>query len=109
MPSRRESGDAVRGDGDILRHSRAKEIRRGWEHGPDDLARARKAAKLRAAFDAMSYTPRKECVRSVSDAKRPETRPSRVRRFPRRPFWHPHCRDSRPPSFPSSCARLWTS
>jgi hypothetical protein len=45
---------------------------------PDDLARALKAAKMRAAFDAMAFTHRKEWVLAVQDAKRPETRTKRI-------------------------------
>ncbi|MBV8725088.1 MAG: DUF1905 domain-containing protein [Candidatus Eremiobacteraeota bacterium] len=45
---------------------------------PDDLALALKSAKLRAVFDAMSYTHRKEWVRAILDAKRPETREKRI-------------------------------
>jgi hypothetical protein len=46
---------------------------------PDDLAAALGAVDgARAAFDAMSYTQRKEQVRSIEDAKKPETRAKRV-------------------------------
>jgi hypothetical protein len=45
---------------------------------PDDLASALGKAKLRAAFDAMAFTHRKEWVRAVLDAKRPETRTKRI-------------------------------
>jgi uncharacterized protein DUF1905/bacteriocin resistance YdeI/OmpD-like protein len=45
---------------------------------PDDLARALGAAKMRAAFDAMGFTHRKEWVLAVQDAKRPETRTKRI-------------------------------
>jgi hypothetical protein len=45
---------------------------------PDDLAEALATAKLRAAFDAMAFTHRKEWVRAVQDAKRPETRAKRI-------------------------------
>lgn len=46
---------------------------------PDELARALRADKAaRAAWDALSYTHRKEYARSVSEAKRPETRARRV-------------------------------
>ena len=41
---------------------------------PSDLARALASAKLRPAFDALSFTRRKEHVGVVKDAKRPETR-----------------------------------
>lgn len=46
---------------------------------PDDLAAALEVvAGARAAFDAMSYTHRKEWVRSIEDAKKPETRDRRI-------------------------------
>ncbi|HZO94753.1 MAG TPA: YdeI/OmpD-associated family protein [Candidatus Baltobacteraceae bacterium] len=45
---------------------------------PDDLAGALGTAGKRAAFDAMSFTHRKEWVRAVLDAKRPETRAKRI-------------------------------
>jgi hypothetical protein len=45
---------------------------------PDDLAKALGTAKRRAAFDAMGFTHRKEWVRAVLDAKRPETRAKRI-------------------------------
>jgi hypothetical protein len=46
---------------------------------PDDLAGALDAdPAVRAAFDAMSYTHRKEWVNGVVDAKRPETRARRI-------------------------------
>jgi hypothetical protein len=45
---------------------------------PDDLAEALGAAGLRAAFDALAFTHRKEYVRWVEEAKRAETRDRRV-------------------------------
>lgn len=45
---------------------------------PDDLAAALKKAKLRDAFDALAFTHRKEHVRAITDAKKPETRAKRV-------------------------------
>jgi hypothetical protein len=46
---------------------------------PADLAAALDTAPaVRAAFDAMSYTPRKEYVQAVLDAKRAETRARRL-------------------------------
>lgn len=46
---------------------------------PADLAAVLDAdPAVRAAFDAMSYTHRKEWVGAVEDAKRPETRARRV-------------------------------
>ena len=45
---------------------------------PDDLAAALKQAKLRERFDALAYTHRKEHVRAVEEAKKPETRARRI-------------------------------
>jgi uncharacterized protein YdeI (YjbR/CyaY-like superfamily) len=45
---------------------------------PDDLSRALDGAGMRAAFDAMAFSHRKEWVRAVQDAKRPETRTKRI-------------------------------
>lgn len=45
---------------------------------PDDLRAAISAAGLDASWDALAYTHRKEHVRSVEDAKKPETRARRV-------------------------------
>ena len=45
---------------------------------PSDLAKALAAAKLRPAFDALSFTRRREHVASVTEAKRSETRVARV-------------------------------
>jgi hypothetical protein len=44
---------------------------------PDDLAAAMDDA-ARAAYDGLSYTHRKEWVRWVEDAKKPETRATRI-------------------------------
>ena len=45
---------------------------------PADLAEALGKAKLRATFDAMAFTHRKEWVRAVLEAKRDETRAKRI-------------------------------
>ncbi|WP_280392480.1 YdeI/OmpD-associated family protein [Nocardia brasiliensis] len=45
---------------------------------PDDLAAALHAAGLRAAFDELSYSRRREHVTSVVDAKREDTRSRRI-------------------------------
>jgi uncharacterized protein YdeI (YjbR/CyaY-like superfamily) len=47
---------------------------------PSDLAKALASAKLRPAFEALSFTRRKEHVGSVTDAERPETRVARIER-----------------------------
>lgn len=45
---------------------------------PDDLATALTRAGLRAAFNALAFTYRKEHVREVEAAKKPETRQKRI-------------------------------
>ena len=45
---------------------------------PEDLAEALSAAGARGAFDALAYSHRKEHVRSVTEAKKPETRAARI-------------------------------
>ena len=45
---------------------------------PDDLAAALKAARLTKQFDALAYSYRKEYVRRVDEAKKPETRARRI-------------------------------
>jgi hypothetical protein len=45
---------------------------------PDDLAAALDAAGARAAFDALAPSHRKEHVRAVAEAKKPETRERRI-------------------------------
>jgi hypothetical protein len=45
---------------------------------PADLARALKAAGARDAFERLAPSHRKEHVRAIEDAKRPETRAKRI-------------------------------
>jgi hypothetical protein len=45
---------------------------------PADLAAALDAAGVRPAFDALTFTRRKELARGVAEAKRPDTRERRV-------------------------------
>ena len=45
---------------------------------PTDLSKAIKRGGLSAAWDKLSYTHRKEHVRAVEEAKRPETRAKRI-------------------------------
>jgi len=45
---------------------------------PSALARALREAGVRQQFDKMSFTHQKEWVRSILDAKRPETRERRI-------------------------------
>jgi len=45
---------------------------------PADFDAAMKKAGVRPAFDALAYTHRKEHVRAIEDAKKPETRQRRI-------------------------------
>ncbi|MFI6828164.1 YdeI/OmpD-associated family protein [Kribbella sp. NPDC050241] len=45
---------------------------------PADLAAALEEAGLRKAFDALSYSHRREHVTAINDAKKPETRARRI-------------------------------
>lgn len=45
---------------------------------PDDLAAALDAADVRARFDALAPSHRKEHVRAITEAKKPETRQRRI-------------------------------
>lgn len=48
---------------------------------PDDFAQALQANELaRSAWDKLSYTKQKEYVRSIEEARKPETRQSRITR-----------------------------
>ena len=45
---------------------------------PEDLAAALDAAGVRPAFDALAYSPRKEHVRAIEEAKAAATRERRI-------------------------------
>ena len=66
-----EIGDEVDATIDLDTAEREVEV-------PADLAAALDAAGARAAFDALTFTRRKELARGVTEAKRPETRERRV-------------------------------
>jgi hypothetical protein len=67
-----EIGDAVTATVELDDAERVLEV-------PDDLGAALDAdPRVRAAFDALAYSHRKEHVRAVVEAKRPETRARRV-------------------------------
>ena len=69
-----------KGDGDGVTVVVHRDVAERTVDVPDDLATALKAAGVRKAFDALSYTQRKEHVRSIEEAKKPETRAKRVER-----------------------------
>ena len=45
---------------------------------PDDFAAALEAAGMRARFDGLAFSHRKEHVRAIEEAKTPETRARRI-------------------------------
>lgn len=45
---------------------------------PDDLEAELRSSRVQAKFDALAYTHRKEFVRWVTEAKRPQTRADRI-------------------------------
>jgi len=65
--------------GDAVRVTVAKDEGPRTIDVPADLAAALREAGVRDAFDALSFTKRREAARSVTDAKRPETRDRRIR------------------------------
>lgn len=67
----KDVGDAVRVTVALDTEERTVEV-------PNDLASALEGAGKRAAFDALSYTRRKEAVRDLETAKKSETRARRL-------------------------------
>ena len=67
-----------KGHGDTITVTLERDVEERIVDVPDDLAAALDAAGVRAGFDALSYTKRKEHVRTITEAKKDETRASRV-------------------------------
>jgi hypothetical protein len=67
----KEPGDRVKVTVEFERAERTVDV-------PDDLAVALRKARLRAAFDALSFSHRREYVTWIEEAKKPETRRRRV-------------------------------
>lgn len=66
--------------GDVVTVTIERDVAERTVEVPADLAKALRAAGAREAFDALSYTARKEHVRGIEEAKKPETRATRVER-----------------------------
>ena len=65
--------------GDVVEATIAPDSAERTVEVPPELAEALDAEPgARAAFDALSYTRRKELARAVTDARRPETRQRRI-------------------------------
>ena len=79
MPFAKEHRDAsgIRA-GDAIEVTLVEDTAERTVEVPDDLAAALKKAKLRAAFDQLSFSHRKEHVRAIEEAKKPETRARRI-------------------------------
>ncbi|WP_327141778.1 YdeI/OmpD-associated family protein [Nocardia sp. NBC_01327] len=70
--------DLGKGPGDTVTVTVERDTAERTIEVPDDLAAALADADARAAFDALSYTRRREHIKAVSEAKRPETRARRI-------------------------------
>jgi hypothetical protein len=82
IPVRKSNRDAARvGSGDMVRVKLELDTEKREVAPPPELARAlQKSARARAAWDALSYSHKKEHADAISEAKRPETRTRRVER-----------------------------
>jgi hypothetical protein len=67
-----------KGHGDSVKVVLERDVAERTVDVPDDLAKALKAAGVVKQWDALAYTYRKEHVRSITEAKKPETRATRV-------------------------------
>ncbi|MCU1641686.1 MAG: hypothetical protein JWN03_1961 [Nocardia sp.] len=70
--------DLGKGPGDAVSVTVERDAAERAVDVPDDLAAALADADARAAFDALSYSRRREAVKAITDAKRPETRARRI-------------------------------
>ena len=79
MPFAKEHRDAAGIEaGDDIEVTLVEDTAERTVEVPGDLAAALERAKLREAFDALAYTHRKEHVRAIEEAKKPETRARRI-------------------------------
>ena len=79
MPFAKEHRDASGiAAGDTIEVTLVEDTAERTVEVPDDFAAALKKAKLRDAFDRLAYTHRKEHVRAIEEAKKPETRARRI-------------------------------
>jgi bifunctional DNA-binding transcriptional regulator/antitoxin component of YhaV-PrlF toxin-antitoxin module len=69
-----------KGNGDAVEVVLDRDVAERTVDVPDDLAKALKAAGVTKQWDALAYTYRKEHVRSITEAKKPETRTSRIQK-----------------------------
>jgi uncharacterized protein YdeI (YjbR/CyaY-like superfamily) len=79
LPARKEVRDAAKlVPGGRARVSLEVDSARRTVDVPTDLPRALSGARLRSAFDGMSFSRRKEFAEWIKSAKRPETRRARL-------------------------------
>jgi hypothetical protein len=67
-----------KGDGDAVTVTVERDAAERTVEVPDDFAVALEEAGLRKAFDALSFSHRREHVNAINDAKKPETRVRRI-------------------------------
>lgn len=67
-----------KGAGDLVTVTLKRDTAERTVEVPEDLAAALEEAGLRTAFDALSYSHRREHVNAITDAKKPETRARRI-------------------------------
>jgi hypothetical protein len=79
MPFAKEHRDAsgIRA-GDAIEVTLVEDTAERTVEVPADLAAALERAKLREAFDRLAFSHRKEHVRAIEEAKKPETRARRI-------------------------------
>jgi hypothetical protein len=71
-------GQLGKGAGDPVRVTLVRDAAERTVEVPADLAASLEEAGLREAFDALSYSHRREHVNAINDAKKPETRVRRI-------------------------------
>ncbi|WP_329006032.1 YdeI/OmpD-associated family protein [Kribbella sp. NBC_00709] len=67
-----------KGDGDAVTVTVERDTAERTVEVPDDLAAVLAKEGLRATFDQLSFSHRREHVQAITDAKKPETRQRRI-------------------------------
>ncbi|GAA0962130.1 hypothetical protein GCM10009554_79450 [Kribbella koreensis] len=70
--------DLAKGIGDPVTVTVERDTTERTIEVPPDLAEALEAAGLKEAFDAMSFSHRREHIKAIEEAKKPETRTRRI-------------------------------
>ncbi|MEU4393291.1 YdeI/OmpD-associated family protein [Kribbella sp. NPDC023855] len=71
-------GELGKGPGDPVTVTVERDTAARTVEVPADLAEALEAAGVKDAFDALSFSHRREHVQAIEDAKKPETRARRI-------------------------------